>query len=109
MYLFPTKEDLDTLWREISPRERFLRAARQAVDYACSLDGDSMAAFFLDSEDIDLREEEGEVILHVSPPRVIEYSRGTDTVDFKGWNFVVPDPYNCSDINLGEKVEWDEI
>ena len=61
MYLFPTKEDLDALWREISPRERFLRAARQAVDYACSPDGDSMAAFFLDSQDIDIHEEAGKM------------------------------------------------
>lgn len=109
MYLFPTKEDLDNLWREISPRERFLRAAHQAVDYACSLDGDSMAAFFLDSEDFDIREEEGMVTLCVAPPRIMEHSRGTDTVNFRGWEFSVPDPYDYSGIDLGEKVSWDEI
>lgn len=109
MYLFSTEKELNALWRQISPRERFLQAARQAVDYACRPDSDSMAAFFLDSEDIDFREEEGAVMLRVSPSRVMEYSRGTDTVNFKGWEFIVPDPYDCSDIDLGEKVSWDEI
>ena len=109
MYLFPTEEELGALWREISPRERFLRAARQAVDYACSPDGDSMAAFFLDSQDFDIREEEGVTTLHVGPPRFMEYSRGTDTVNFRGWDFSVPDPYDYSGIDLGEKVSWDEI
>ena len=109
MYLFPTEKELNALWRQISPRERFLQAARQAVDYACRPNNDSMAAFFLDSEDIDIREEEGMRVLHVAPPRIVEYSRGTDTVNFKGWDFVVPNPYDCSGIDLGEKVSWDEI
>ena len=108
MYLFPTKEELDSLWNELDPKQRFLQAARQAIDYACSPNGESMAAFFLESEDIDIREE-GMRILHVGPPRIVEYSRGTDTVNFKGWDFVIPDPYNYSGVDLGEKVSWNEI
>ena len=68
-----------------------------------------MAAFFLESEDFDIREEEGMRILHITPPRIMEYSRGTDTVNFRGWDFVIPDPYDYSGINLGEKVSWEDI
>lgn len=109
MFLFPTEKEITALWREINPRDRCLRAMRQAIDGACRPGGDSMAALFLESEDIELLEEDGAVTLRVSPPRVMEYSRGTDTVNFKGWDFVVPNPYDCSDIDLGEKVSWDEI
>ena len=91
MYLFPTEEELGALWREISPRERFLQAARQAVDYACSPDGDSMAAFFLDSQDFDIREEAGMRVY----PRGLRAKTGAID-DYSG-------------IDLGEKVEWDEI
>lgn len=108
MYLFPTKEELNDLWSELDPKQRFLRAARHAIDYACSPDEDSMAAFFLDSEDFDIQEE-GMITLHVGSPRIMEYSRGTDAVNFKGWNFSIPNPYDYSGIDLGEKVEWDEI
>ena len=109
MYLFPTKDEIDALWREISPRHRFLRAAQQAVNEACRLDGDSMAAFFLESDDVYLREEEGAMLYHIDPPKTIEYSRGTDTVNFRGWDFVVPDPYGYENVNLGKKVSWEEI
>lgn len=81
MYLLPSEKEMAALWKEISPQERFLRSVRQAVDYACRPDGDSMAAFFLNSESDDLREE----------------------------GYVTPDPYNYAGVDLGEKVEWDEI
>lgn len=109
MYLFPTKDEIDALWREISPRERCLRAIRQVVDYACTPRCDSMAAFFLESDDICLREEDGSMSYHIDPPRFMEYSRGADTVNFTGWDVIIPDPYGYENVDLGQKVSWDEI
>ena len=91
MYLFPTKEEIDSLWSELDPKQRFLRAAWQAVDCACSPDGDSMAAFFLDSQDFDIREEEGMRVY----PRGLRAKTGAID-DYSG-------------IDLGEKVSWEEI
>ena len=107
MYLFPTKDEIDALWREISPRHRFLRAARQAVDEACRLDGDSMAAFFLESDDVYLREEEGAMVYHIDPPAYLESPRDVCPVRFSGWDIEIPNEY--AGINLGKKVSWDEI
>ena len=106
MYLFPTKEDLDILWREISPKERCLRAMRQAVNHACMPSGDSMAAFFLEGDDVSCREEDGEMIYHINPPSYLETPRDICPVRFTGWDFAVPiEPK----VGLGEKVKWDEI
>jgi hypothetical protein len=109
MYLFPTKDEIDALWREISPKARCLRAMRQAVDYACTPGCSSMAAFFLESDDICLREEDSAMSYHIDPPRFMEYSRGTDTVNFTGWDIIIPDPYEYENVDLGQKVSWDEI
>ena len=103
MYLLPTSKELTRLWSEIDPKEKFLRAARQAINEACQLDSDSMAAFYLDSQDIDVFEDE----IHILPPKYLEHCRDTCTVNFRGWTFERTDEY--AGIDLGEKVSWDEI
>ena len=37
MYLFPTEKELAFLRSQIDPKQRFLRAARAAIDEACEL------------------------------------------------------------------------
>ena len=123
MYLLPTGEELATLWNQISPRQRFLRAAKQAINDACKFD-DSMAAFYLDSQDVDMVMEddampyfdeiEDDIIsmrrdtngfkLHIPAPRYLERTR-EDPVRFKGWTFEIPTEHapNCP------KVNWDDI
>ena len=129
MYLLPTGEELANLWNQISPKQRFLRAAKQAIDEACKFD-DSMAAFYLDSQDVDMVMEddtmpyfdeiEDDIIsmkrdvngfrIHVPAPRYMEYARGMDSVNYKGKTFEyiindkVPDGPNLKRVS-----SWDEI
>ena len=117
MYLFPTEEELKTLWRQINPRDRYIAAVRAAVDDACRFGEESMASFFANSEDVYLAEEEGAMHYHIDPPAYLEYSRGTDAGRFNGSVIAMPrglrrnagiyDDY--AGVDLGEKVEWDEI
>ena len=125
MYLLPTGEELNRLWSQIDPKQRFLRAARTAIDEACRFD-DSMAAFYLDSQDIDMVMEddampyfdeiEDDIVnmrrdingfrIHVPAPRYMEYARGRDIVNYKGKTFEYisnDSPPEC------ERVSWDEI
>ena len=125
MYLLPTGEELNKLWSQISPKQRFLRAARNTINEACRFD-DSMAAFYLDSEDVDLVMEddsmpyfdeiEDDIInmrrdingfkMHISPPRYLDKPNPGDCpVNFKGWTFEVKN----QPVDLGENVEWDDI
>lgn len=125
MYLLPTEKELNALWRQINPRDRYIAAVRVAVNEACRFD-DSMAAFYLNSEDADLAMEddampyfdeiEDDIInmrrdingfkLHISPPRYLDnLNPGDCPVNFKGWTFEV----KSQPIDLGEHVEWDDI
>ena len=125
MYLLPTGEELANLWNQISPEQRFLRAAKQAINDACKFD-DSMAAFYLDSQDVDMVMEddampyfdeiENDIIsmrrdtngfkLHIPAPRYLDKCNPGDCpVNFKGWTFEIPTEHapNCP------KVNWDDI
>lgn len=105
MYLFPTEKEMQALWRQINPRDRYIAAVRAAVNEACRFDEDSMASFFLQSEDTKLIEEEGAMHYHIDPPAYLEYVRGRDTVRFNGSTIEIP---KCT-VDLGEHVEWDDI
>lgn len=105
MYLFSTEKELNVLWRQINPRDRYTAAVCAAVDEACRFGEDSMASFFIQSEDIELLEEEGAMCYHIDPPAYLEYSRGTDVVRFNGITIEMP----RVKVDLGQHVEWDEI
>lgn len=105
MYLLPTEKELNALWRQINPRDRYIAAVRAAVNEACRFGDESMASFFIQSEDTELLEEEGAIRYHIDPPAYLEYSRGTDAVRFNGSTIVIPK----STVDLGEHVEWDDI
>ena len=105
MYLFPTEKELNALWRQINPRDRYIAAVRAAVDDACRFGEDSMASFFIQSEDVELLEEEGAKRYHIDPPAYLEYSRGTDAGRFNGTTIEV----QKFKIDLGERVDWDDI
>ena len=106
MYLFPTEKELNALWRQINPRDRYIAAVRAAVDEVCRFGDESMASFFIQSEDTELLEEEGAMHYHIDPPTYLEYSRGTDAGRFNGTVIEVPKKFK---VDLGKKVEWDEI
>ena len=129
MYLLPTDEELASLWNQISPKQRFLRAAKQAIDDACKFD-DSMAAFYLDSQDVDMVMEddampyfdeiEDDIVsmkrdvngfrIHVPAPKHMEYARGTDSVNYRGktYEYIINDKVPDGP-NLKRVSSWDEI
>ena len=100
MYLFPTEEELNALWRQINPTARIM-------DYLYSrppAEG-SMAEFFMESEDIELAMEddampyfdeiEDDIIsmqrdvngFKLSRPRYLEHIPNSGDLNFKGWSF----------------------
>ena len=86
MYLLPTEKELNALWRQINPTARIM-------DYLYSRPpaAGSMAEFFMESEDIELAMEDNCIRM----PRGLRRKAGI-IEDYSG-------------IDLGEKVEWDEI
>ena len=105
MYLLPTMEEINALRRQLNPRDRYIAAVRAAVNEACRFDEDSMAFFFLQSEDTELIEEEGAMHYHIDPPAYLDYIPGRDAVRFNGSTIEIP---KCT-VDLGEHVEWDDI
>ena len=110
MYLFPTKKELDVLWSELDPKQRFLRAARQVIDCACEL-GDSMGGFYFDSQDMDMIMEDCVMpYFDEIEDDIISMKR-----DINGFRMSrkqrrdIDDIDDYSEVELGEKVEWDEI
>ena len=105
MYLLPTMEEINKLRRAINP-------TAQIMDYLYSRPpaAGSMAEFFMESEDIELAMEDD----------CTEFDRIEDDIlnmkrDINGFRMprglrrstgIIED---YSGINLGEKVEWDEI
>lgn len=104
MYLLPTSEELNELWRQIDPRQRFLEAAAMAIN---ELTKDAMPYFDEIEDDIvNMRRDINGFKLHISPPRYLDKCNPGDCpVNFKGWTFEVKN----QPIDLGEHVEWDDI
>lgn len=106
MYLLPTMEEINALRRQLNPRDRYIAAVRAAINEVCRFGEDSMASFFLQSEDTELIEEEGAMHYHIDPPRYLDKPNPGDCpVNFKGWTFEVKN----QPVDLGEHVEWDDI
>ena len=124
MYLLPTMEEINKLRRAINP-------TAQIMDYLYSRPpaSDSMAEFFMESEDIELAMEddctefdyiEDETLnmkrdingfrIHVPAPEYMEYARGTDSVNYRGktFEYIVNDKAPDGP-NLKQVFSWDEI
>ena len=105
MYLFPTKEEMDSLYRQINPTARIM-------DYLYSRPPapGSMAEFFTEGEDIELAMEDDCTEFDCIEDDILNMKR-----DINGFrmprglrrNTGIIEDY--SGIDLGEKVEWDEI
>ena len=105
MYLFPTKKELNALWRQINPTARIM-------DYLYSRPPaeSSMAEFFMESEDIELAMEDDCTEFDYIEDEILNMKR-----DINGFrmprglrrNAGIYDDY--AGVDLGEKVEWDEI
>ena len=108
MYLFPTEKELNALWRQINPTARimdYLYSRPPAVG--------SMAEFFMESEDIELAMEDDCTEFDYIEDEILNMKR-----DINGFrmprglrrnagNAGIYDDY--AGVDLGEKVEWDEI
>ena len=111
MYLFPTKEEMDSLYRQINPTARIM-------DYLYSRPpaAGSMAEFFMESEDIELAMEDDCTEFDYIEDEILNMKR-----DINGFRMPctprgprglraecnVIDDY--SGVDLGEKVSWEEI
>ena len=105
MYLFPTKEEMDSLYRQINPTARIM-------DYLYSrppAEG-SMAEFFMESEDVELAMEDDCTEFDYIEDDILNMRR-----DINGFRMPRGLRVNCNPvddyagINLGEKVKWEEI
>jgi hypothetical protein len=105
MYLLPTQKEMNALWRQINPTARI-------IDYLYSRPpaAGSMAEFFMESEDIELAMEDDCTEFDYIEDEILNMKR-----DINGFrmprglrrNAGIYDDY--AGVDLGEKVEWDEI
>ena len=105
MYLLPTMEEINKLRRAINP-------TTQIMDYLYSRPpaAGSMAEFFMESEDIELAMEDDCTEFDYIENEILNMKR-----DINGFriprglrrNAGIYDDY--TGVDLGEKVEWDEI
>ena len=105
MYLLPTQKEMDALWRQINPTARIM----DYLYFRPPAEG-SMAEFFMESEDIELAMEDDCTEFDYIEDEIFNMKR-----DINGFrmprglrrNAGIYDDY--AGVDLGEKVEWDEI
>ena len=104
MYLLPTSEELNELWRQIDPKQRFLDSAAMAIN---ELTKDAMPYFDeIEDDIINMRRDVNGFKLHIPAPRYLDKPNPGDyPVNFKGWTFEVKE----QPVDLGERVRWDDI
>ena len=92
MYLFPTDKEIKALSRKINP-------TAQIMDYLYSRPPakESMAEFFMESEDVELAMEDDCTEFDYIENDILNMKREQQKFN------------ECADINLGKKVSWDEI
>ena len=76
MYLLPTSEELNKLWRQIDPKQRFLDAAAMAIN---ELTKEAMPYFDEIEDDI--------ISMRRNINGFLPYSRGIDSVNLKDRSF----------------------
>ena len=109
MYLLPTSEELNELWRQIDPKQRFLDAAAMAIN---ELTKDAMPYFDeIEDDIISMRRDINGFKL--SRPRYLEHNPNSGHLNFKGWSFeTVKDdekPDFLNDPIVQHASSWDEI
>ena len=107
MYLLPTDKEMNKLWRQIDPKQRFLDAAAMAIN---ELTKDSMP-YFDEIEDDIISMQRDINGFKLSRPRYLEHNPNSGHLNFKGWSFeYVPSKIKFPE---GPGVEhassWDEI
>ena len=109
MYLLPTSEELNELWRQIEPKQRFLDAAAMAIN---ELTKDAMPYFDeIEDDIISMRRDINGFKL--SRPRYLEHNPNSGHLNFKGWSFeTVKDDEKLDFLNdpiVQHASSWDEI
>lgn len=109
MYLLPTGKELTEMYSRISPRQMFLRAAREAINEVTRFD--EAMPYFDDIED-DIINMRRDINGNRAPWYLSDYSKGTDSVRYRGKNFEIV-PAEQPNFPDGPGVEhassWDEI
>ena len=105
MYLFPTKEEMDSLYRQINPTARIM-------DYLYSrppAEG-SMAEFFMESEDVELAMEDDCTEFDYIEDDILNMRRDINGFRMpRGLRAKTGAIDDYAGVYLGEKVSWDEI
>ena len=105
MYLLPTMEEINKLRRAINPTAQIM-----GYLYSRPPAEGSMAEFFMESEDIDLAMEDDCTEFDYIEDEILNMKReinGFRMLRGLRRNVEVYDDY--AGVDLGEKVEWDEI
>lgn len=105
MFLFPTEEEMKQLYRQINPTARIMDFL-----YSRPPTEGSMVEFFMESEDIELAMEDDCTEFDYIEDEILNMKR-----DINGFrmprglrrNTGIIEDY--AGVDLGEKVEWDEI
>ena len=104
MYLLPTSEELNELWRQMDPRQRFLNAAAMAID---ELTKDTMPYF--DEIEDDIISMRRDINGNRAPWYLVDHEKGQ--LRYKGSSFEVvyekPDFLNHPIVQHASS--WDEI
>ena len=104
MYLLPTSKELNKLWRQIDPKQRFLDAAAMAIN---ELTKDAMP-YFDDIED-DIVNMRRDINGNRAPWYLVDYEKGQ--LRYKGRSFEVvhEKPDFLNDPIVQHASSWDEI
>jgi hypothetical protein len=104
MYLLPTSKEMNELWRQVDPKQRFLDSAAMAIN---ELTKNAMPYFDeIEDDIINMRRDVNGFKLHIPAPRYLDKPNPGDCpVNFKGWTFEVKE----QPADLGERVRWDDI
>lgn len=106
MYLLPTSEEITELYSQIDPRQRFLRAACETINILTR----ETIPYFDEIED-DIVNMRRDINGNRAPWHLSDYSRGTDSVRYRGKSFeYAPSEMEFPDGPGAEHASsWDEI
>ena len=104
MYLLPTSEELNELWRQIDPKQRFLNAAATAIN---ELTKDAMPYF--DEIEDDIISMRRDINGKRAPWYLVDHEKGQ--LRYKGSSFevVYEKPDFLNDPIVQHASSWDEI
>ena len=104
MYLFPTSEEINELWRQIDPKQRFLEAAAMAIN---ELTRDAMP-YFDDIED-DIVNMRRDINGNRAPWYLVDHEKGQLRCKGKSFEYIPNEMKFPDGPGVEHASSWDEI